>query len=62
MSLAYEVFGERILEMQKADVIKLIKSSPLIVDYRKDEALKDWAAAIGQELTADDFAALHEGE
>ena len=62
MSLVHEIFGDEILKMNKNQVIALIRSSPLIVEHRKDEALRDWAAAVGVELSAEDFATLHKGE
>lgn len=60
MALVIEVFGTAVLDWTKVEVVKLIRETPLIADYQKDAALKEWSEATDVALNANDFAILHE--
>lgn len=61
MSMITLFFGTEILSMSKQQVIRLIKSSPLIPFEDREKYLNDWAAATGETLTNNDYQSVAEG-
>lgn len=58
MSLVTEVFGMDVLQWTKSALIARIQKLPPTQDERRTYLLHDWSAATGEQLTAEDFAAV----